>query len=71
MERSIINTISNGLSEFKHELMSKQYEIKDPRLSVFGAAHPPKIISYLATEKSSSYGFFARYVCCVPEPIRD
>ena len=34
LERSLINTLSNGTSEFKHELKSKQYEIAYPRLSV-------------------------------------
>ena len=68
LERSIINTLSNGTSEFKHELKSKQYEIAYPRLSVLAAGHPPKLITNINSEKLSSDGFFSRYFCCVPEP---
>lgn len=68
-ERSIINTLSNGSDEFKHDLKSKKYEIDNPRLCIFGAAHPLKIINYLTAEKTTSDGFISRYFIANPKPF--
>lgn len=42
-DRSIYNTIYNGEEELQYQTKKSQFAILQPRLSIFGCAHPHRV----------------------------
>lgn len=69
-EKSILNSLCNGTDNYSHDTKKNIVSIESPRLSVFGAVHPPILISLLANEqKMVSEGLISRYLICNSVPI--
>lgn len=70
-DKSIILTMYNGVNLFSASYKSVKYNFKKPRLSIFTAGHPEKVIGMLEDEKSvKSDGFISRFLVCCPKPKR-
>lgn len=70
-DRSIYLTMYNGEDEFSHTTKSYDCQLLFPRLSIFGAAHPTKIITRFLEEKNlvDCDGLYARFLVFNPEPM--
>ena len=70
MEKSIYNELSNGQAVYNYMTKKEKFEILSPRISIFGAGHPPTLIIMLvADEDAETDGFIARYLLFNPKPI--
>ncbi|RNA37028.1 hypothetical protein BpHYR1_017456 [Brachionus plicatilis] len=70
-DRSIFLTLYNGEADLTVSYKSFGYGINEPRISIFSAGHPDKIVELVEEEKSSrADGFISRFLVCCPEPVR-
>lgn len=72
-DRSQFLTLNNGEEYFMNETKSYKIVIDEPRLTIFAAAHPHKIIKLLDDEKEMGQncdGFISRFLFCAPKPLR-
>ena len=72
-DRSIYLTLYNGEDDMCHSTKSTDIRLKNPRLSIFGAAHPTRMINRLNKERNideGSDGLYARFLVFTPKPIR-
>lgn len=66
-DRSIYLTLYNGEDTFSHQTKTLSITIDKPRLSIFSAAHPGYIRTFLDEDKGYMQdGFISRFLICFP-----
>ena len=71
-DRSIFLTLYNGEVELQHATKKYKLNLEHPRLSIFAAGHPHKIIEMLEKEKNMTNcdGLISRFIICAPKAVR-
>ena len=54
--------MADGPDNVDHETKKYEYDIDNPRLTIFGSTHPPTIVDQLGAEQLGAEAFISRFL---------